>query len=1041
MNYLSKRQKQFSFRNGWLFVSMMIVLMCVGIVHVNAGNTETITIQPTITVTGTVADNEGTPMPGVNVMIKGTVRGVVTDYEGRYSIQVPDKDAVLIYSFIGFITQEFPVGEQVVINITLNENTQEIEEVVVVGYGVQKKVNLTGAVQNVTGAELTKRSTPNASVALQGLIPGVSVVQSSGQPGADGATITIRGTGSLNSSTTPLILIDGVEGDINNVDINAIESISVLKDAASASIYGSRASNGVILVTTKRSKEEQIKVSYNGYVGFNTPTELPDPVSAVGYMEAVNTARANGGLDPQYSQALIDQYLSEGADNYNRYDTNWRDEVIKKTAWVQNHSVSLSGGSRQISYFANAGYYSQEGQIPNNSYSRMTLRVNTDARITDWLKIGLDLNLRQSEAKRPSQQEARSIINSAITFTPVFSGINNDGTWGYGQNGDNPIAVSKVGGVHTGITPELGIRGFIQLNPFAGFDVLASYSSRKQEYKVKSFIKQYDTYETGAFRTSWPATGQQSSEEWSQDIRNQFNLQITYEKNMGKHYLKAFAGMQTEELIKHSFSASRKGYDFPGFEDLKHGDIATASNNSGHNEWAMLSYLWRLNYSFSDRYLFEVNGRWDASSRFMSDERWGFFPSASVGWRISEETFFDSIRKTINNLKIRGSYGTLGNQDISFSNTPHYYPYAVTLSPGNGYWFNKTLSTGVIQKETANQKISWEKSTQLNIGLDAGLFNSRLNLTFDYYVRNIDDLLQKLPIPAYVGLEAPWENAGSMRNKGWDLSISWRDKVGDFSYSIAGNLSDVKNKVINLYGKEYLEATYTIQEGYPFRSWFGYVSDGYFQSQTEIDEVKAVYGGNKGNVKPGYVRYKDISGPDGKTDDVIDGEDRRVIGDPFPRYQFGLSLGAEWKGFDLSVFFQGVGKKDILLTGAGARPFYVGRTIFKHQLDTWTPENPNAEYPLLLIEGQAGTNPNNIVSDFWIKSGAYMRLKNLMIGYTLPASVLSKIKLEYLRFYISGQNLFTICNAYKGYDPENDVQGGSYYPLMQTFTFGIDLRF
>jgi TonB-linked SusC/RagA family outer membrane protein len=984
-------------------------------------------------VTGKVIDENGVPVIGANVVEKETTNGVITDMDGTFSLNVQE-NAWLQVSYVGYISQEIEVGAQRELQITLREDSRSLEEVVVVGYGTQKKVNLTGSIQNVSSNELTKRNTSNTSVALQGLVPGMSVVQASGQPGADGASIVVRGTGSINSSTSPLILIDGIEGDINNIDLNAIESISVLKDAASASIYGSRASNGVILVTTKRSKEEKVRISYNGYAGFNTPTELPDPVNAVSYMEAVNVARANSDMEPQYSQELINQYKTEGADNFYRYDTNWRDEVIKKTAWVQNHSVSLSGGSKQINYFANAGYYFQDGQIANNKYNRMTLRVNSDAKITDWLKIGLDVNIRQSKAERPSQQEPASIINSAITYTPVFSGINNDGTWGFGQNGVNPIAISEAGGVHKGVTPELGLKGFIQLNPFKGFDALASYSSRKVEYRVNSFIKQYDTYESGTFKTTWPTSGQQKSEEWSQNINNQFNVQASYEKTLAKHYLKALAGMQTDELISHSFTTARKGYDFPGFEEIKHGDVATATNSSGHAEWAMLSYFGRINYVFADRYLLEINGRWDASSRFIKDVRWGFFPSVSVGWRVSEESFFETAKSVVDNLKFRGSYGTLGNQAIN-----NNYPYAASLVTGYGYWFNKELSGGVVQNQMANQKISWEKSTQMNVGVDMGLLSSRLNLTFDYYVRNIDDMLQQLPIPAYVGLSSSWENAGSMQNKGWDLAVSWRDKVGNVTYSVSGNLSDVKNQITNLYGKEYISATTLTREGFPIYSWYGYVSDGYFQSQEEI-EASPVYGGNKDNVKPGYIRYKDISGPEGVPDGKIDDNDRTVIGNPFPRYQYGLSLGAEWKGWDISLFLQGVGKRDILLTGYGARPFYIGRTILKHQLDAWTPDNRDAEYPLLLIDGQ-GTNSNNIPSDFWLKSGAYTRLKNVVIGYTLPNKILSKIKMERLRFYVSGQNLLTVSHAYKGYDPENNVSDGSFYPLMKTFTFGIDIHF
>lgn len=993
------------------------------------------------TISGKVVDENGEPIIGANIVVKGTTIGIITDINGEFTLQVPSDQSILEISYIGYKSVEISVKGQKSLDIRLMSDAENLDEVIVVGYGTQKKVNLTGAVQNVSSSDLTKRSVPNTSVALQGLVPGVSVTQNSGQPGADGASIIIRGTGSLNSSTGPLILVDGVEGDINNIDMNAIESISILKDAASAAIYGSRASNGVVLITTKRAKGDGVKISYSGYVGFNTPTELPDPTNAVEYMEAVNAARRNADImEPQYSQELINKYKEEGADNFNYYDTNWKKEVIKNTALTHNHSVSLSGASKVFSVFANASYYYQDGQISNNDYSRMTLRLNTDAKITDWLKVGVDLNIRQSKATRPSMEEPKYIINKALTFTPVFSGINSDGTWGLGQNGDNPIAVSKAAGVHNGTTPELGIKGFIQLTPFKGFEALASYSSRKVEYKSDYFISPYDTYEGGVFKTSFPANGNYKNENWSQTVYNQFNLQASYEKSIEKNYFKVLAGMQTEERNIHGFDASRRGFEFDGYTELNHGDISTASNSGSRQSWAMLSYFARINYSFADRYLLELNGRWDASSRFMADHRWGFFPSASVGWRVSEESFFTPIKKVVDNFKLRASYGTLGNQDIVINDVPIYYPYAASIGTGYGYWFDKTLGTGVAQGQVANNQISWEKSTQLNIGLDAGLFNSRLNITLDYYIRNIHNMLQQFPLPMFVGLASPWENAGSMRNNGWDLAITWRDHIGKVNYNITANLSDVKNKVTDLFGNEYI-GTQITKEGLPLRSWYGYVSDGYFQSREEIDDPnQAVYGGNKQNIKPGYIKYKDLSGPEGKPDGKIDDFDRTVIGNPFPRYEFSLNLGANWNNFDIALFFQGVGKRDLLYTGYGARPFVVGRTIFKDQLDSWTPENRDAKYPLLLIDG-SGNNPNNIVSDFWVKSGAYLRLKNVVLGYTLPKKVLEKTKLDNLRFYVSGQNLFTIKSGYKGYDPENYVDGGNFYPLMQTFTFGVDIRF
>jgi len=988
-------------------------------------------------VTGKVVDASGESIIGANISVKGSTVGTATDTNGNFSIATPSDNSILVISYIGYKTQEISVSGKSVLNITLESTSENLNEVVVVGYGTQKKINLTGSVATISGNDLMQRSTPNTSVALQGLIPGVSVVQSSGQPGADGASIVIRGTGSIYSSTSPLILIDGVEGNIDTIDPDAIESVSVLKDAASASIYGSRASNGVVLVTTKRGFESKLKVSYNTYFGINRPTELPDPVDAIGYMEAINTARANGGLDPQYSADLINLYKTQGADNMTRFDTNWKKEVLKSSAFMQNHSLSVRGGSKQIGYFANAGYYFQDGLIVNNNYSRMTLRVNTDARVTDWMTLGLDIDMRQHQVTKPTQQDPTSIINKSITFTPVFSGINDDGTWGLGQNGDNPIAVARAGGVNHGVTPNTAIKGYLRLTPFKGFEGLASYSNRNQSYKVNSFLKQYDTYENGVYKTTFPPSPQQANESWSQAIWNQFNAQVSYEKTIAKHYIKGLAGMQTEEQVSRSFGASRTGYNYPGFEDITNGDVASAQNWSGHSEWAMVSYFGRINYSFAERYLLELTGRWDLSSRFLPAKRLGFFPSISAGWRVSEESFFEPLKNTINYMKIRASYGTLGNQDIGRD-----YPYMAVLNPGYGYRFNKTLGSGVTQTEMANPLISWESSKQKNIGLDMAMFRGKLSLEMDYYIRNIDNMLQQFPTPAYVGLANSFSNGGSMQNKGWEFLLTWKDKIGNVNYKILADISDVKNKITDLHGHDpYINADNTTQVGYPIYSWYGYVSDGLFQSQQEIDNATAVYGGSKGNIKPGYVRYKDISGPDGKPDGAINNYDKKVIGDPFPRYQYGLSLGADWKNFDFSLFFQGVGKRDILQENEGARPFFNGRTVFKYQLDTWTPDNPNAKYPLLLVEGSPGSNPNNIVSDFWIRSGAYMRVKNVVIGYTMPAKILSKAGINKFRLYVNAQNLFTVSNAYPGYDPENEVSSGNFYPVMQTLTFGIVLGF
>lgn len=984
--------------------------------------------QQTKHAVGTVTDANGEPIVGANVIVQGTTIGTITDVDGKFELDVP-QNATLMISYIGFLDETLVVkGNTGALKVVLREDTQKLDEVVVVGYGTQKRVNLTGSVQSVGAEDLVKRNVSSSSLALQGLVPGMVVSQSSGAPGAT-ASIQIRGTGSINSNNSPLVLIDGVEGDMNSIDMNAIESISVLKDAASASIYGSRASNGVILVSTKRAKDTKVTVTYNGYVGLRTPTEMPQEVDAVTYMEAINLARANNNQEPTYSQDIIQTYLTQGADNIHNYDTNWKDLLLNNAALTHNHSLSLSGGTEAIKTFVNASYNYEDGLIPNNDFNRFALRSNTDAKITDWMRASLNLNIRRTNTLQPTVG-ANSIMRNVLSFNPLFGAVNSDGTWANGQNGNNPLAMSQVGGTSKSDNNDLDVKGTVVITPVKGLELLGSYSSRRFESKTDAFQNTYDTYEGGNFLMSYPSV-KSRSEGWSRYIKNQFNAQATYENTFAdKHYLKVLVGFQTDQFKNKSFGGSRKGFYYDGYELMNHGDGSTASNYGSESELTMMSYFGRLNYTFADRYLVEFTGRYDGSSRFKSDNRWGFFPSASVGWRISEESFFESLRQHIDNLKIRASYGSLGNQDIN-----GYYPYAATLASGAAYWFgnDKSYSSGIYASDLSNSAITWEKSRQVDVGLDVTALHNRLDLTFDYYVRTITNMLQKFPVPMAVGLSSPWENAGDMRNNGWDLSVTWRDQIGRVRYSVTANLSDVKNKVTNLFGNEYINDNNTTQEGYPIYSWYGYVADGYFQSQEEI-EASPVYGNNKQNVKPGFIRYKDLDG-DGQITDA----DRQIIGDPQPRYTFGLNLSAEWNNFDFNAFFQGVGKRDIYFEGASARPFYVGGTIYEHQLDSWTPENRDAKYPLLLIEGVKGSNPNNIPSSYWVKSGAYMRLKNLSIGYTIPKRIIAPTKLQNVRLYLSGQNLFTLKGGYEGFDPEGSVD--TYYPVMRIYTFGLDIRF
>lgn len=985
-------------------------------------------------ITGTVLDENGDPIIGASVKVKGTNISVPTDINGRFTLPKVAANSEIEISYVGYLPTKLSVSRLLSKNgeVSLEPTAENLNEVIVVGFGTQKKVNLTGAVQQVTSKELTQRSVASASLALQGLMSGVAVQQSSGEPGTS-AGIQIRGVGSISAGGGPLILVDGVEGDMNAIDMNAIESISVLKDAASASIYGSKASNGVILVTTKRGTESRAIVSYNGWVGFRSPTELPRPANAIEFMEHMDAAMVNAGSNPIYGD-MIDIYREQGVDNIYRYDTNWRDLILKNNTLTTNHSVSLTGGNKTIRQYLNGSYSYEDGLVPNNNYNRWTIRSNTDATITSWLRASVNINVRRTNRESP-YGGATSIIGYALTMSPVYGAVNADGTWANGQSGINPYAIALAGGnTHTDGT-DTNIKGTLIATPVKGLELLASYSTRRYENKADSFRNTFDTYEAGNYVTTYPPEGTFRSESWERTMFNQFNVQATYENTFaGKHYFKGFVGFQTEETKNKSLGASRHDFPYEGYIQMTNSTSGALASGTW-SELAMVSYIARLNYIYDTKYMIELTGRYDGSSRFSKDCRWGFFPSASAAWRISQENFFEKAREYVNNLKLRVSYGTLGNQNLA-----GYYPYASTLSRGVNYWPGEGHTQGVYASTLSNRQISWEKSKQFNVGLDISAFGSRLDITFDYYIRNISSMIQKFPAPFYVGLAAPWRNAGDMRNNGWDLSITYHDKIGNVGLSATAMLSDVKNKITNLFGNEYIDRSggTSTQVGHPIWSWYGFIADGYFQNQQEIDSYP-VYQGDKTNVKPGYIRYKDISGPDGKPDGAIDDYDRTFIGDPQNRYLFSLNLTANWNNFDFTAFFQGVGKRDIYANGYNVRPLMVGRTIMESQFDTWTPDNPNAKYPLLLIEQVAGSNPNNICSSFWIKSGAYMRLKNLVVGYTLPRKVLGKSGISHLRFYLSGQNLFTVQNAYPGYDPE--ASPSSYYPLMRIYTFGIDLRF
>lgn len=972
-------------------------------------------------VTGVVKDEKGEPIIGANVVEKGTTNGIITDITGNFDLTV-NSSSILQISYVGYLTQEISIGNKNMFDIKLIEDLQNIEEVVVVGYGTQKKANLTGSVSSVSIKDMTKRQVGQTSMALQGLIPGVAITQRSGQPGADGGTISIRGKTTLNNNDA-LILVDGVEMGINDIDPSLIESISVLKDAASSAIYGSRAANGVILITTKRAEADKFTVSYNGYVGWQSAIDLPNKVGAIDHMLMTNTAYTNIGKSPLYSDPYIEEYRQGMLTNPDRYpDTDWYNECLTNNGLMQNHFVTLSGGSKRIRTNASFGYLNQQGIIENSNYKRYTFRMNTDMDISSTLSARIDAHLNLIDQKEPSRSDA---FHWMSRIPAIQAGVLSTGQWGEGWNGDNPIAFTNDGGLKKQRKPTAVVHLELKYKPVEWLTLQGNYAANYWENHISSFTKVVQTYKYDG--SPYYRAPQKSSlnDETQRNLRNLLTASGTFEKRFNDHGIKAMIGYQQEDHRYDMHKGYRENYAFPDYPVLDAGGEENQKAYGNSSDWALRSYFGRINYDFQGKYLFEANIRYDGSSRFAEKHKWGAFPSFSAGWRISEEHFWEPLKNIVDNLKIRGSWGQLGNQNIGDN-----YPFASNVDLDTKYVFDKTIASGAAITNMANRTITWETTTSTNIGLDATLFG-KLNITADYFYKVTDDILMKLDVPLIIGMNAPQQNAGKMENRGWEVSLSYADNVGDFNYRASFNLSDVRNKILDMKGVNETGLTVN-REGYEMYSLYGLEAVGYIQPEDYDANGKYLGATQYGNFGPGDIKYKDQN-----DDGVINTSDRVIIGGTIPRYTFGLSLYGEYKNIDLSMLFQGVGKADGYINGQGIQTFVEGGTVQEQHKDYWTEENRDAKFPRL-----AFNETNNMQnSSFWMKNAAYIRLKNIQLGYTLPKNILRKTPISFLRFYVSGDNLLTIDSFWNGFDVEAPVGNGGYYPQLKTISFGVDLKF
>lgn len=986
-------------------------------------------LQQQKTVEGKVADQNGNPIPGASIVVKGTTVGTITDTDGNFTLtNVPD-DATLVFSFVGMKTAEIQVAGQVTFNVVLQEEALGLDEVVVVGYGTQKKVNITGSVAAIGSEALENRPVTNISSALQGLMPGATVTQTSGQPGKDTGGIRIRGIGTLNNSN-PMYVVDGmVVGNINDIDPNDIESISILKDAASAAIYGSRASNGVILVTTKKGDNKEPVLKYEGYAGWQQPTQLLEHLPSWEYAQLYNKALLNENKSPAFTDAEIEKFKN-GSDPDNYPDTDWAGLFYKNSGFQQSHRAQISGGSDNTVYMFSLGYLDQDGIIDHANFKRYNARSNISTTINK-IQVNLNISFTQGNTTEPTNPytgDMYQIFRQINRIAPFIPYKYSNGHYGYIADG-NPLAWMDLGAIREEKYRKTRGIGNISYEPIKGLKIQEILGYEFTGTSDEKFIKDIQFYN---WKTGAPALYQGPNSQ--KDIRADYqtvSLQtlVTYEKMFGKHTINALAGFSQESSRTDWNSSYRKSFLNNNLWEINAGSADGQVAEGSANEYSLRSYFGRIAYNFNDKYLLEGNVRRDGSSRISKDNRWGNFPSFSGAWRVINEPFMEGLQSIVSDLKVRAGWGILGNQAIG------NYPYQSVLSAAD-YRFGGSVVSGVALKDGVNADIKWEESTTTNVGIDLGLFSNKLTFTTDIYKRITTDVLLKLPVPTPTGLTNPYQNAGEVTNKGVEFQLGYKLKTGDWNFNIQANAAYNKNEITDLRndGARIWDGFSFLQEGYPINSFGGYIAEGLFRTQEDLDNSAVI---NRGQAGLGDIKYKDIT-PDGK----INAEDREYLGSWMPAWTFGSTLSASWKGFDLQLLFQGAAKvKSYVqnefvgeLKGATSKP----SIIFRDAYDKDT--NPNGNFPRPLSAWNINSS-SAYPSSFWVVDGSYLRLKNLQAGYTLPKDILQYVGLTKVRIYYSGQNLLTFTGLRKGVDPEAPAGARAYYPQVKTNTIGLSVTF
>lgn len=1059
-------------------------------------------------ISGKVFDTNEEPLIGVTVTIENTTIGAITDIDGAFTLQVPEGKVVLNVSYVGFVPQKVTVASgQSNVTVRLSEDVVLLNEVVVVGYGKQKKVNLTGAVASVGGEELENRVTKSLSSMLQGTVAGLNVTTSSGVPGSS-ASINVRGITSIHESE-PLVLIDGAVGDIDRVNPNDVESISVIKDASAAAIYGARAAFGVILVTTKSgaAKDGKATVRYSGRFGWQAPTTSTD-YETTGYWSVYTINQfwqANSGtLYVDYTDQDMQELWNRVNDKTEHPDRPWVVEDVRngRNQWVyygnydwwhslyrdnrpmQQHNVSISGGKDDVKYFVSGSYDKQTGILRENPdiYRKYNLRSKIDFRINEWLTMSNNTSFYSSQYSYLGDGDVENTLAySARHALACFPQKNPDGSWLY----STPYLNYKVANGRHILLGENSHRNVERSTDFTNTTRLVYAPIRELSFTGDFTYRQYQSRNTSRsnvmYYREYPdgellsyATGAGANRLDEAVNTNQYystNIFGTYDDTFNQaHHLSVVGGMNYEAWKNKNISAYGENLVSTDLDDLdlvgQNAEGATITGvGGGQNEYALLGIFGRINYDYKSRYLFEVSGRYDGTSRFASGSRWGFFPSASAGWRISEESFFQPVRQWIDNLKVRGSFGSLGNQNIS-----SYYSFARLISISSlGYTFGEG---SVLPKYSSLSApiasgMTWETAQQWDFGFDLTMLGNRLNLTVDGYIRDTKDMLTDgVDLPGVYGADLPDMNAADLRTKGYEITLNWRDRLTlgnkPFEYSVGLNLSDYKS-VITKYDNENKTFAKDYYEGMEIGEIWGYVTDGLFQTDEEAKAyaekvvLSYVLKGQTGGWQAGDVKFVDLDG-DGKvgigSNNVDNPGDRKILGNSLPSFSYGISASAQWNGFDVSAFFQGTGNHYWYPAGQ-SMPFwgpysypYLSFLQKDFLADVWTAENTDAYFPRAMAYSASSGVLSN-VNDRYLQNLRYLRFKNLTVGYTLPQSWTGKARIESVRIYFTGENLcyWSPLKKHSRYvDPEaaidrSDAYNNAYYPWQKSFLFGIDVTF